>query len=514
MINAKIHIIKYKEKDFICENHNESYLKYCLKCKTNICLSCIINHRKHEIISYEDIIPDLDAFEDGMEKLRNEIDKLKCNILHLIKKLNKVINNLELYYNKNEEMINNYKNKNINYELIQSLNQMNNDNNSIIKDLEDVNNDKDYANLLCNILNVNKKMNNIEMNNIKIDEFNNKVGSDNFFEFIKKMKKTKIIVYTINDIDEPLQLNDSININTKLFGKINKNNIKEIKYKSFISENELKKELEKYNLEEDKKIIIFKFHPEINDMKNLINFLNEYNNENSKKGYIFIIRINRLFEQGKYIEKDKLIDIIYNYNDFYQKFFYKLNEKELSEKIINLENIDIQKLFMNIFENKIKNINDDNTILKFIDFIINGKKLISYLYPFITIIFRELIDNNKNNIIDEFELIKNNNKLYLGLVNNSNNDVLNQIILNIFDNHFNLYFESIQYLPQEELEKNFPKYFEYKKIKNKINPIYILLDKNLELFEKYINILEEIYNNRIGNKKDKNKNELYQNIFI
>ena len=52
-------IIKYEKKEYICEKHNEIYIKYCNKCKINICLSCYDEHNKHEIISYENINPNI-----------------------------------------------------------------------------------------------------------------------------------------------------------------------------------------------------------------------------------------------------------------------------------------------------------------------------------------------------------------------------------------------------------------------------------------------------------------------
>jgi len=70
-IHDKDHnIIKYEQKEYICEKHNEIHIKYCNTCKINICLSCYDDHNKHEIISYENINPNID-------KIKNEIIKLK-----------------------------------------------------------------------------------------------------------------------------------------------------------------------------------------------------------------------------------------------------------------------------------------------------------------------------------------------------------------------------------------------------------------------------------------------------
>jgi len=37
-------IIEYEQKEFICEEHNEKYIKYCNTCKINICLVCYNEH--------------------------------------------------------------------------------------------------------------------------------------------------------------------------------------------------------------------------------------------------------------------------------------------------------------------------------------------------------------------------------------------------------------------------------------------------------------------------------------
>ena len=46
--HEKIHrIINYEFKNYICNIHNEYYIKYCYECKKSICLKCEQDHKDH-----------------------------------------------------------------------------------------------------------------------------------------------------------------------------------------------------------------------------------------------------------------------------------------------------------------------------------------------------------------------------------------------------------------------------------------------------------------------------------
>ena len=62
--DKKHNIINYDIKDYICEIHNEIFIKYCNECKMNLCLSCINKHKDHNNISFENIIPDIDKIKE------------------------------------------------------------------------------------------------------------------------------------------------------------------------------------------------------------------------------------------------------------------------------------------------------------------------------------------------------------------------------------------------------------------------------------------------------------------
>ena len=119
-IHDKTHsIINYDNKNYICNKHNETFVKYCKECKIDLCLSCINGHKNHNLISYEDNLIDIDDIKINMDKLNKIINKFKMNLEEIINKFKKLKDNLDMYYNINNNIINNYeKNKNRNYNLL------------------------------------------------------------------------------------------------------------------------------------------------------------------------------------------------------------------------------------------------------------------------------------------------------------------------------------------------------------------------------------------------------------
>ena len=81
-------------------------MAYCKDCKNNICIYCEKDHNGHNIINYGKLIPDkknyiLKELEETKNKLNNDINKI-------IEKLYKVKENIEIYFNINKNIINNF----------------------------------------------------------------------------------------------------------------------------------------------------------------------------------------------------------------------------------------------------------------------------------------------------------------------------------------------------------------------------------------------------------------------
>jgi len=98
-IHDKSHsIINYDNKNYICNQHNEFFIKYCKDCKIDLCLSCINGHKNHKVISYEDILIDIKKLRKKMNNLEEVINKFKMNLEKIINKFQKLKDNLDIYY--------------------------------------------------------------------------------------------------------------------------------------------------------------------------------------------------------------------------------------------------------------------------------------------------------------------------------------------------------------------------------------------------------------------------------
>ena len=79
--DIKHNIIKYNEKNYMCEIHNEPLIKYCIECKKNICFACE-EHEEHETIFLGNIKP-------NMEEKKEILNELKIYIYKFNRKKNK-----------------------------------------------------------------------------------------------------------------------------------------------------------------------------------------------------------------------------------------------------------------------------------------------------------------------------------------------------------------------------------------------------------------------------------------
>jgi len=276
--NKEHNIINYEQKDFICEIHNEIYIKYCNSCKKNICMLCFIQHNKHENISYENIIPDLDSIKNQIIQLKDSIDIFKSEIKKIINNLNEVIKNIDLYYNIYNNIFKNYVMKNRNYEILQNVNEINN---NIINDINEINKDNNIINKFKEILSIYNKM-----KNNKVDIYNNIKNED--------MKKGRIDLFCDSFNNNKTHENKELELKTEFHNYNSNNNLNQKNYFNNSNNNNNNSN-------------------QINNNKNIINYdkkniLREVNNDknNSNNNKINIINNN---DNGNYIKnKENFID--------------------------------------------------------------------------------------------------------------------------------------------------------------------------------------------------------------
>jgi len=216
-------IINYDNKNYFCDKHGETFVKYCEDCLTDLCFSCINGHKNHKVISYEEKIIDIKGLRSKMNELKEVINKFKMNLEEIIAKLKKLEDNLDTYYNINNDIISNYE-KNKNYKLLINLNNIKD---SINQELEKLKDDYNYGfNLNCLLYlftEINDTNLEIDINYKKINNKEEKLrifGNDfvnnnvNKCKIIYKEKEYKLTRY-LEDIDNKYNPNDIISLKLK-----------------------------------------------------------------------------------------------------------------------------------------------------------------------------------------------------------------------------------------------------------------------------------------------------------
>ena len=117
-------VINYDQKNYICQKHNEPFIKYCSKCNVNLCFSCEEDHETHETISLGELKPNIDEAKSKLMQMNEEINFFNNKIEQIIKKLNELINIINIYYEINDNILNGYDKKNRNFQIFQNIKQI------------------------------------------------------------------------------------------------------------------------------------------------------------------------------------------------------------------------------------------------------------------------------------------------------------------------------------------------------------------------------------------------------
>ena len=153
-------VINCGKQNKFCSKHTKGYNSYCNKCKINLCKLCENDHNTHDIIYFKDLMltKDEETIKNELNELKMKIDCLKENIDKMINTLKKVIKNIDNYYQINEDIIDDYLDKNINYIKIQNMNFIKDYNIIVKNDIDQIINDNDLNNKFKNILIMYDKM--------------------------------------------------------------------------------------------------------------------------------------------------------------------------------------------------------------------------------------------------------------------------------------------------------------------------------------------------------------------
>ena len=176
--------IDYEIKDNCCNNHGERYISYCKDCNQNFCDLC--DFSKHNYCFLYKIKND----KESIFQLKKELDELKKEGIDSDKKLSKIIENIELYYNMANNIINTYKNTKIkNCQLLMNINNLNKYNQKIIKDIEKLKNKSSKLEIISSLYKYMIIDNEIILNYKIEKEHKIRIFGDNLLTTIKIITK-------------------------------------------------------------------------------------------------------------------------------------------------------------------------------------------------------------------------------------------------------------------------------------------------------------------------------------
>ena len=145
-------IVKYEERNIKCKIHNEKFVKYCNDCNKDICMECIEEeHNNHKGVFYGDMLSSND-----MNEYKKYLDIFIDKINEIIAKLEEIKNNMIIYNNKYNRIMNNKKKRN--YETLKNIIEFNKYNNIIIEDIKEIINEKDINYQFGNIMKIYNKI--------------------------------------------------------------------------------------------------------------------------------------------------------------------------------------------------------------------------------------------------------------------------------------------------------------------------------------------------------------------
>ena len=138
-IHDKKHkIINYDDKNYICNQHNESFHKYCKTCKDNICFICETKHNGHDIFDLRNILIDEGDALKTLNDLKIAIGRYKSKINEIKEIFDKMTNLMDIYYKMNDDIINNYNLNKRHYHQLQNLIFLKKNNEKLLKELNDI----------------------------------------------------------------------------------------------------------------------------------------------------------------------------------------------------------------------------------------------------------------------------------------------------------------------------------------------------------------------------------------
>ena len=157
-IHNKSHqTIDYDKRNYFCNIHKSKYISYCDRCKINLCSICNKEHNNnHSRVYFVNMSEDISDLKKKMNEFKRKIDKLNDKIKQIISILNNTIDNINIIYEINYELINHFDGENKNYETLKNINEIKNIIN--IQDFDEIINEKNITNNFISLMKIYCKM--------------------------------------------------------------------------------------------------------------------------------------------------------------------------------------------------------------------------------------------------------------------------------------------------------------------------------------------------------------------
>lgn len=156
-------IINYDQIFFQCNIHDELYSSYCKTCNKNVCTICEQDHNDHDTIRLGKLLQKKNNLENKINEFKRSFVKFKEDTERMINILQKVLNNYEIVYKINEEIIKNFDIKNRNYYYLNNLKEFYK-NDFLKKNIDITNSFKNYGQKIFQICKVYNSIYNNELN--------------------------------------------------------------------------------------------------------------------------------------------------------------------------------------------------------------------------------------------------------------------------------------------------------------------------------------------------------------
>ena len=241
-----------------------------------------------------------------------------------------------------------------------------------------------------------------------------------------------------------------------------------------------------------------------------------------------ILKLFDAFNSNKIVTIENIIKIIeffgaetYLNNDNNQEqLCIKLNEfyQFLLEKLGQNKDFNLYKVLSYLFLKEYIKISFDKYRELLLEKILNNNNFIANSSQFIGIILEKALEDDPRVIKDNLKNINEENSPLFKKINNTNNEFLDQVIMNILERKISVFFELIPELDEEILLKSYRKFLEDNKNSKSKNLTGILFGDSFDAFEELIKFLDTISTKDDNEENNKKENmhlcKLYAIVFV